>query len=75
MKVRVRVRPAHHLEHGHDARGGVVAVEEDGAVVGEVQPALPHLDALTVHGAIVEAGLDPRAQHALVDALVRVRIA
>ena len=57
------------LEERHDARGRVVAVEEDGAVVGQVERAVDDLHALAVHRAVVVArrharvelrGLDPR---------------
>ena len=67
-----QVVPAHHLEHRHDARGRVVPVEEDGAVVLHVQPPALHLDALAVHRAVVKAGLDAHLEHSLVDALERV---
>ena len=48
-----------HLKHGHDARGGVVAVEEDRAVVSHIEPALLDLD---THGCILDAyGYSPYA--------------
>ena len=54
-----RVAPER-LEEWEDARGRIVPVEKDGAVVRQVERALVDLHALAVHGAIVVAGAHRR---------------
>ena len=62
---------AERLEEWQYAGGRVVAVEEDGTVIGEVQLAADDLHALAVHCAIVVARGDGRIQLLGLDALPR----
>ena len=74
VQVGQRGVAAEGLEERHHARGRVVPVEEDRAVVGQVKAAVDDLHPRAVHCAVVVARRHGRLQVVLLGVGVRVRL-